>query len=144
MLGGGLRQAGVLAAAGLVALDDAVGLAACDARRAARLAAGLATIPGVVVDTHPPQSNIVIFGLGGGSGGDGGGVAAGDADDGGSSAPACRLTHDALVTKLAVSHCVRVAPFRGRIRAVTSREVGDEDVDAAVAAVRAVVVEAGG
>jgi threonine aldolase len=135
MLGGGLRQAGVLAAAGRIALDEAVDLAVADARRAARLAAGLASIPGVVVDNDPPHSNIVIFGLGSGEGA--AAVAAGDDDDGGGRAG--RLTHEALVSALATEHGVRVAPFRGRIRAVTSREVGDEDVDAAVAAVRAVV-----
>jgi threonine aldolase len=125
MLGGGLRQAGVLAAAGLVALDEGVHRAVADAGRARRLAAGLAAIPGIVVHTLPPQSNIVIFGLGGGEGA---------ATDGGGG-----MTHDGLVEALAAAHSVRVAPFRGRIRAVTSAEVGDEDVDAAVAAVRAVV-----
>jgi threonine aldolase len=56
MLGGGVRQGGVLAAAGLVALENIKTLAD-DHRNAARLAAGLATL-GWEVD--PPQTNIVL------------------------------------------------------------------------------------
>lgn len=49
MLGGGLRQAGVLAAAGLYALDHNVDRLADDHRRAEALAAGLTEIPGITV-----------------------------------------------------------------------------------------------
>ena len=50
ILGGAMRQAGVLAAAGLYALDHHVARLADDHANAARLAAGLAQIPGVTVD----------------------------------------------------------------------------------------------
>jgi threonine aldolase len=59
MLGGGMRQAGVLAAAGIVALDEMVDRLGEDHRRAARLAAALKTIDGLTVDNDPPQSNMV-------------------------------------------------------------------------------------
>jgi threonine aldolase len=65
MVGGGMRQAGVLAAAGLVALRDGVERLADDHRRARRLAQGLAAIPGLEIDLATVQSNIVRFDVGG-------------------------------------------------------------------------------
>jgi threonine aldolase len=59
MLGGGMRQAGVIAAAGLVALTEMVDRLAEDHANAVRLAAGLAELPGL--DVRPPVTNIVIF-----------------------------------------------------------------------------------
>ena len=61
MVGGGMRQAGVLAAAGLVALDTMVERLADDHANARRLAAGLANIEGLSVDPDGIQTNIVIF-----------------------------------------------------------------------------------
>jgi threonine aldolase len=65
MVGGGMRQAGVLAAAGLTALRDGVDRLADDHRRARRLAEGLATIPGLSIDLPSVQTNIVRFDVGG-------------------------------------------------------------------------------
>jgi threonine aldolase len=59
-LGGGMRQAGVLAAAGLVALDQMVERLAEDHRRARVLADGLGKIPGLSVDTPVPDTNMVF------------------------------------------------------------------------------------
>ena len=61
MLGGGMRQAGILAAAGLVALDTMVDRLAEDHQNARRLAEGLANIGGLAVDADSIQTNIVIF-----------------------------------------------------------------------------------
>ena len=61
MLGGGMRQAGVLAAAGLVALDTMVDRLAEDHQNARRLANGLANIDGLNVDPEQIQTNIVFF-----------------------------------------------------------------------------------
>lgn len=62
-LGGGMRQAGVLAAAGIVALETMVDRLGEDHRRARLLAAGLAGIAGVVPDKNPPPSNMVYIQL---------------------------------------------------------------------------------
>ncbi len=60
-LGGAMRQAGVLAAAGLVALRDGPALLAADHRRARRLAEAIAALPGVELDPTEVQTNIGIF-----------------------------------------------------------------------------------
>ncbi len=61
IVGGAMRQAGVIAAAGLVALEEMVDRLPEDHARARRLAEGLAEIPGVTVDLETVQTNIVIF-----------------------------------------------------------------------------------
>jgi threonine aldolase len=61
MLGGGMRQAGIIAAAGLVALDRMVDRLAEDHANARRLAEGLAALPGLQVDLSSVQTNIVIL-----------------------------------------------------------------------------------
>lgn len=61
MLGGGMRQAGVLAAAGLVALERMVDRLAEDHVNARTLAEGVARLPGLTVDLASVQTNIVIF-----------------------------------------------------------------------------------
>jgi threonine aldolase len=63
MLGGGMRQAGVLAAAGIIALTEMVERLADDHANARRLAAGLAEIPGFDVDWDAAQTNMVFFSL---------------------------------------------------------------------------------
>jgi threonine aldolase len=71
MLGGGMRQAGVIAAAGIVALQRMVDRLAEDHVNARTLAEGLAKLPGLRVDLATVQTNIVIVhvdGVGGRSG----------------------------------------------------------------------------
>ncbi len=65
MVGGGMRQAGILAAAGLIALEQMVDRMADDHRNARRLANGLASLPGIVLDPASIETNIVIFELAG-------------------------------------------------------------------------------
>jgi threonine aldolase len=61
MLGGGMRQVGVLAAAGIVALERMVDRLGEDHVNARRLAEGLAEMPGLAVDLVSVQTNIVIL-----------------------------------------------------------------------------------
>ena len=63
MLGGGMRQAGVLAAAALVALEEGPERLWIDHENARFLAQGLAEIPGIRLDPAKVQTNIVIFGI---------------------------------------------------------------------------------
>lgn len=76
-LGGGMRQAGILAAAGIVALEKMVDRLAEDHENARKLAAGIAQIP--VLRVHPQYTNIVRFKL----------------------ADGCKLKPDAIVSRLA-------------------------------------------
>ena len=62
-LGGGMRQVGVLAAAGLIALDHMVDRLAEDHANARTLAEGLAELPGVSCDLSRVQTNLVFFDL---------------------------------------------------------------------------------
>lgn len=61
LLGGGMRQAGVLAAAGLLALKEGTARLAEDQQRCQRLAEGLAALPGITVNPAPIQSNILFM-----------------------------------------------------------------------------------
>ncbi len=63
MVGGGMRQAGVIAAAGIVALTEMVERLADDHANALRLAEGLAGVPGITVDMEGVQTNMVFFTL---------------------------------------------------------------------------------
>jgi threonine aldolase len=62
-LGGGMRQAGILAAAGLVALEQMTERLAEDHARARALAHGLRDIPGLRVENDPPATNMVYLQL---------------------------------------------------------------------------------
>lgn len=116
MLGGGMRQAGVLAAAGIVALDSMVDRLAEDHEHANALADGLADIPGIEVDPARVRTNMVRFRV----------------CDG-------RLSHRQFVDEAAASG-VRLAELgRGNLRAVTHRGVGAADVAHAVDALAAIM-----
>ncbi len=61
MLGGGMRQAGMIAAAGIIALRDMSQRLQVDHDNAQRMAQGLAEIPYVSIDPHKVQTNMVFF-----------------------------------------------------------------------------------
>src|SRR5467141_3951378 len=61
MFGGGMRQAGVIAAAGLIALEKSPGRLHIDHENARRLAEGIAEIRGLSIEPAKVRSNIVIF-----------------------------------------------------------------------------------
>lgn len=62
-LGGGMRQAGILAAAGIVALETMIDRLAEDHARARALAQGLARLPGIRLPMGMPASNMVFIAL---------------------------------------------------------------------------------
>ena len=112
-LGGGMRQAGVLAAAGLVALDTMVDRLADDHANARRLAEGLAGLRGVTPAPDAGRTNIVVAAL--------------DRAD---------IDVDALVERMA-GEGVRFFGVGGnRFRLVTHWEVTADDVERALAAFR--------
>ena len=64
MFGGGMRQAGILAAAGLYALEHNIERLAEDHVHAKRLAEALAELPGVRINPDHVETNIVVFDIG--------------------------------------------------------------------------------
>jgi threonine aldolase len=112
--GGAMRQSGILAAAGLYALEHHVDRLADDHANARLLAAGLSTIRGVRLDPGP-ATNIVFF----------------DTSDAG-------IAPSDFVPKL-LQHGVRTGFISRRVRAVTHMNVSRDDVGRAVEIVRTVL-----
>jgi len=118
MLGGGMRQAGVIAAAGLVALEQMVDRLAEDHANARRLGEQLAALPGVAVDLATVQTNMVRF-----------------------SVEPSGLEAAEFVARLRARGVLCGARDRWTIRMVTHRHISAADVDAAAQAVAAVAAE---
>ncbi|HHW88714.1 MAG TPA: low-specificity L-threonine aldolase [Chloroflexi bacterium] len=113
-VGGGMRQAGVLAAAAIVALEEMVTRLAEDHANAARLAHGLAAIDGIRLDPTTVQTNIVYFDV----------VRPG-------------WTAAQLSAALAAAGVLINATASHRLRAVTNYHITAADVDCVVDAVAA-------
>ncbi len=62
-VGGGMRQAGILAAAGIIAIEEMTEHLKDDHRRARAIADGINTIPGLYLDSGIPPTNMVYIGL---------------------------------------------------------------------------------
>jgi threonine aldolase len=63
MLGGGMRQVGIIAAAGIISLEKMTKRLGEDHQRARRLAEGLKEIKGIVLDEATPHTNMIYFNL---------------------------------------------------------------------------------
>ena len=114
-LGGGMRQVGILAAAGIVALTEMVDRLKEDHQRAKRLAAAIAGLPGVDLDPGAIETNIIIFDF---------------------SHP--RLSVSEFLNELRNRGILALA-LTGGIRLVTHKDVDDQDVDRAVSAFRQIL-----
>jgi threonine aldolase len=114
-LGGAMRQSGILAAAGLYALDHHVERLVDDHARARRLAQLLGSVPGLTV--VPPDTNILMVDL----------------------AEEAPLDAPGLVQALSGRGILATAFSRRRVRFVTHLDVDDAGIDAAAAAVEEVM-----
>jgi threonine aldolase len=112
-LGGGMRQAGILAAAGIVALESMPACLADDHTRAHRLAQQLADIPGLVLDPGTPYTNMIFMSL------------SGDLPD---------LDAQGVADRLLKKGVKVGAVGARRFRLVTHYWIDDEDIDRAAAA----------
>ena len=110
-----MRQAGILAAAGIVALEQMTERVAEDHARAKHLAEGLAQIPGIAV--IPPASNILYFQL---------------TDE-------TTKTQDEVVSGLAERGILLLGRLEGRFRVVTHYWIDDEGIAKTIEAMRAVL-----
>jgi threonine aldolase len=106
VVGGGMRQAGVLAAAGIVALTEMVDRLADDHANARKLAEGLAEMPGISIDPNQIHTNIVYF-----------------------EAKREDMTVEELVKRLDDNGARMLPVGPGRIRAVTHYHISPDDID---------------
>ncbi len=114
-IGGAMRQAGIIAAAGVYALENHVERLAEDHQNARMLAAGLAEIAGITVLNDPPDSNMVLFRV----------------DETGKSVSEFLEATD--------EQGVKMCDFRaGQIRAVTHIDVTSDDIERALDVVETV------
>jgi threonine aldolase len=111
--GGGMRQAGVLAAAGLLALHEGPALLAADHQRAQRLAAGLAALPWAKVDRAAVATNLVMVDL-------------------------LEIAPAAVLQHLAAHGVLAAAVGASRLRFVLHRDVDDSHVERCLDALRTV------
>jgi threonine aldolase len=115
MLGGGMRQAGVLAAAGLIALEESPKGLLEDHANAKLLAEGLAELPGIGIDPEKVVTNIIIF----------------EVSETG-------LTADGICTQMR-ERGVLASGFGSLIRMVTHYDVGRADIETALRELRTVL-----
>jgi threonine aldolase len=113
MVGGGMRQAGVLAAAGIVALETMIDRLADDHANARYLAESIADLPGIDLDPARVKTNIVFFDLRGG-------------------APAVAE----METRLAGEGVLIGSAGERRMRAVTHYGIERADIDRAIGAIK--------
>jgi threonine aldolase len=117
MLGGGMRQAGILAAAGIVALESMVDRLDEDHARAKSLADGLRLLPGLQLDPGTPVTNMVFLSL--------------RAD--------VKCTTDELIEKLKECGVLIGATGERQYRLVTHYWIEDAGVEKTIAAFRSVL-----
>jgi len=111
LLGGGMRQVGIIAAAGIYALDHNIDRLGDDHRKARWLAETLSRLPGLTIDLESVQTNIVVI----------------DVAGSGLSVEEC--------TNMLEKQGVLVIPFgRTTVRAVTHLDIDDEDIEKAISA----------
>ena len=115
-LGGGMRQVGILAAAGLIALADGPKRLREDHENARRLAEGLAQIPGISIDVEKVVTNIVIF------------------DVSGTGKPSAEIVESLE------SNGVLCVGFGDQIRMVTHLDVSAEMVESTISTMRALCI----
>jgi len=115
MYGGGMRQAGILAAAGIYALDHNVARLERDHDNAKKLAQALHTIQGISINCEEIETNILIFNVTG-----------------------TGLSAQEIVTRLQKQKVLMLPVSKTSIRAVTHLNVDEEDIDHAITVIRRV------
>jgi threonine aldolase len=112
-VGGGMRQCGIIAAAGIEALENMTARLAEDHDNARRLAEGIAEIKGLAVELERVQTNIVFFDLVGET-----------------------LSPEQIVSQLADEGIKILQTGPSRLRAVTHHGISAEDIDVTLAALQ--------
>lgn len=138
LLGGGMRQVGVVAAAGIVALETMVSRLADDHAVAGAIADQLATIDGIVIERARVQTNIILFSVSSDDEpGDAASFRASGAGSGSRTSTGAATPADGFLARLARNGVLAVAMGPRQVRFVTHRHVSMDDVPRIAAAVRA-------
>jgi threonine aldolase len=116
VLGGGMRQTGIIAAAGIVALEEMVKRLKQDHANARHLAEGVAQIAGLSIDPEPIRTNIIYFDL-----------------------MSNRLKADEFIKRVEQKGVRFLRTGNSRFRMVTHYGIEPEDIDAALIAIREVM-----
>lgn len=117
ILGGGMRQAGIIAAAGVIALDSMVVRLEEDHLRANRLAEGLAKLPGIQLTKGSPNTNMVFFKLD----------------------PACGLDNGSLIAEMKARGVLINDTNDAEIRLVTHNDVDNDAIERCLEAFREIL-----
>ncbi|MEN3044363.1 MAG: GntG family PLP-dependent aldolase [Candidatus Hydrothermales bacterium] len=110
MLGGGMRQAGVLAACGIVALNEMIERLEEDHKKAKKLAEGLLNIPWIDLDLEEVETNILIIKV--------------------------KRNEEEICKKMKEKNVLALPFGKGRIRFVTHKDVDFSDIEYAVEVIK--------
>jgi threonine aldolase len=119
MVGGGMRQAGVIAAAGIIAIEKMVQRLAEDHANARKLALGIASIKGMKIDPSEVQTNIVMF------------------------EPPEDMEAPVFIKLMQGKGVLFTYPGGHRVRAVLHRMISSADIDEALTHIKQMVAKAG-
>jgi threonine aldolase len=118
VLGGGMRQAGIIAAPGIVALEKMVDRLEDDHKNAKRLAEGISKIKGIAVNMERVQTNIVLFDISG-----------------------LGVADELFLSKLRENGVLALASAKNKVRMVTHRGIEKEHIEKAIVAIENVANE---
>jgi threonine aldolase len=118
VLGGGMRQAGIIAAPGIIALEKMIDRLEEDHRNAKRLAEGIAKTKGIAVDKERVQTNMVLLDISG-----------------------LGVTDELFLSKLKENGVLALASAKNKVRTVTHRGIEKEHIDKAINAIENVANE---
>lgn len=112
VLGGGMRQAGIIAAPGIVALESMIDRLEEDHHNALLLAKGVAKIEGIHIDLDLVQTNIVCFDIGG-----------------------LGIEDSLFLSRLKAKNILALLLAKNKVRMVTHRGINKEQVETSIAAI---------
>lgn len=115
VLGGGMRQAGIIAAPGIIALETMIGRLEEDHNNAKHLAQGISKLEGIRIDLNSVQTNIVCFDISG-----------------------LGISDDLFILKLKKKGILALAIGKSRIRMTTHKGIEKNHVEEAISAIESV------
>ncbi len=121
MMGGGMRQAGVIAACGIVALEENIDRIVEDHQRAKRLGEGLAQIQAIEIDTSRIETNMVYFGVKGG----------------------CKVTLGDIIEKARKKGVLIAQASEMSVRMVCHKDIDDNDINKAIGVIQELTIVCG-